>query len=402
MKHTLYIIGGPLSMALFAASCDSDEQPGMEDKAIVEVPVEFNFTYSGSELTTRAESEKPDKPNNRPIYVDKVDVYVYQRSADATYETETEGFARANKLTFPAIKTGDKPGVQPRYTATGKVPLDSDYEYRMTAVTYSDGQGEKALFELNESFFDHTEIALKDEGNDYKTPELFFGNVVYNGTDTVFRYDSDSQKKLTGWLYRGVAGVELNLSNVDGNVKQIDLLTDSINTHVKVRVYDDFRSAYGMKKDGTFEHYVIGSWAREKDDAKEKSKIQIVGPNLLPVCTSISQRITLDGDKRVVCRLQVREMKEDENEGTDENGGTKGGASGLRSIPGDGGNGTGIIPGGEETPVEPEEPDLDKNNPYKICFKRRLRSIDNHELRALSYSQSKLGRRYLFAIGQER
>ena len=85
MKHTLYIIGGLLSMALFAASCDSDEQPGMEDKAIVEMPVEFNLTSGGSELTTRAEQEKPDKPNIRPIHVDKVDVYVYQRSVDAIY-----------------------------------------------------------------------------------------------------------------------------------------------------------------------------------------------------------------------------------------------------------------------------------------------------------------------------
>lgn len=386
MKHTLYIIGGLLSMALFAASCDSDEQPGMEDKAIVEVPLEFNLTSGGSELTTRAEQEKPDKPNIRPIHVDKVDVYVYHRSVDAIYQTETEGFVWADKLTFPAIETGTTGEGQPRYTATGKVPLDSDYEYMMTAVAYSAEQGENELFELNKSFFDHAEISLKEDKNDYKTPELFFGNVVYNWTDTVFRYDSknENQKKLTGWLYRGVAGVELNLLNVEENVKQIDLLADSINTRVKARVYDDFRSAYGMKKDGTFEHYVIGSWTRDNDNEKEKGKIQIVGSNLLPVCTSLSLRITLDDDKRVVCRLQVRDKKKDENEGTDENGGTEGGAGVLRSIPGDGGNGTGIIPGGEETPVEPEEPDPDKNNPYKICFKRNNYYILNGDYEALT------------------
>ena len=47
-----------------------------KDKAIVEVPLEFNLTSGGSELTTRAEQEKPDKPNIRPIHVDKVDVYL--------------------------------------------------------------------------------------------------------------------------------------------------------------------------------------------------------------------------------------------------------------------------------------------------------------------------------------
>ena len=147
MKHTLYIIGGLLSMALFAASCDSDEQPGMEDKAIVEVPLEFNLTSGGSELTTRAEQEKPDKPNIRPIHVDKVDVYVYHRSVDAIYQTETEGFVWADKLTFPAIETGTTGEGQPRYTATGKVPLDSDYEYMMTAVAYSAEQGENELLD---------------------------------------------------------------------------------------------------------------------------------------------------------------------------------------------------------------------------------------------------------------
>ena len=81
--------------------------------------------------------------------------------------------------------------------------------------------------------------------------------------------------------------------------------------------------------------------------------------------------------------MQVRDKKKEENEGNDENGGTEGGAGGLRSIPGDGGNGTGIIPGGEETPVEPEEPDPDKNNPYKICFKRNNYYILNGDYEAL-------------------
>ena len=64
------------------------------------------------------------------------------------------------------------------------------------------------------------------------------------------------------------------------------------------------------------------------------------------------------------------EKKEDGDVDTDENGGTGSSANAqLRSIPGDAGNGTGIIPGGEETPVDPENPDSGKN-PFQICFKR--------------------------------
>ena len=140
---------------------------------------------------------------------------------------------------------------------------------------------------------------------------------------------------MTGWLYRGVAGIELNLENVAPEVKRIDLLADSINTRVKARLYDDFRSAYDMKRNGRFEHFVIGSWERNIADVKNNN-IQIIGSNLLAVCTSLSLRITIDKDgkeEQVVCRLQVREKKEDGDVDTDENGGTGGSANAqLRSI----------------------------------------------------------------------
>ena len=341
MKRILYMIS-LLCLGLLSTGCDSEEQPGEEEKRTVEVPVEFNFTSSGNELTTRTNPVGPGNPgetNTRPIYVDRVKVYIYQRPADQTYETDREGFLRANELVLPAHRTGNAGADgQPRFTATGKIPLESEYEYRMTAVAYSEEQGEKRLFELNDSYFNHAEITLLDK-DEYKTPELFFGNVVYQDTDTVFRYDSKNPKKLTGWLYRGVAGIELNLENVAPEVKRIDLLADSINTRVKARLYDDFRSAYDMKRNGRFEHFVIGSWERNIADVKNNN-IQIIGSNLLAVCT------------------------------TDENGGTGGSANAqLRSIPGDAGNGTGIIPGGEETPVDPENPDSGKN-PFQICFKR--------------------------------
>ena len=43
----------------------------------------------------------------------------------------------------------------------------------------------------------------------------------------------------------------------------------------------------------------------------------------------------------------------------------------TRSIPSDGGNGTGIIPEGEVIDPTPEDPsDDNEKNPYRVCFKR--------------------------------
>ena len=95
---------------MFRTGCDSEEQPGEEEKRTVEVPVEFNFTSSGNELTTRTNPVGPGNPgetNTRPIYVDRVKVYIYQRPADQTYETDREGFLRANELVLPAHRTGN-------------------------------------------------------------------------------------------------------------------------------------------------------------------------------------------------------------------------------------------------------------------------------------------------------
>lgn len=64
-----------LCLGLLSTGCDSEEQPGEEEKRTVEVPVEFNFTSSGNELTTRTNPVGPGNPgetNTRPIYVDRV------------------------------------------------------------------------------------------------------------------------------------------------------------------------------------------------------------------------------------------------------------------------------------------------------------------------------------------
>ena len=121
--------------------------------------------------------------------------------------------------------------------------------------------------------------------------------------------------------------------------------------------------------------------------------IRITNMNLLEVCTSLSLRITMKGDKegapdkRVVCRVKVR--PDDDKADTGKNEGTEGQQNAqLRSIPGDAGNGTGIIPDGEQTPIAPEEPDSESKNPYQICFKRNHYYIlqgDYSELTTMKY-----------------
>ena len=58
MKRILYMIS-LLCLGLLSTGCDSEEQPGEEEKRTVEVPVEFNFTSSGNELTTRTNPVGP-------------------------------------------------------------------------------------------------------------------------------------------------------------------------------------------------------------------------------------------------------------------------------------------------------------------------------------------------------
>lgn len=51
-----------LCLGLLSTGCDSEEQPGERKRGTVEVPVEFNFTSSGNELTTRTNPVGPGTP----------------------------------------------------------------------------------------------------------------------------------------------------------------------------------------------------------------------------------------------------------------------------------------------------------------------------------------------------
>ena len=193
MKQILYWISSLFCMVGLCVGCDADDSAVAEVKETAEVPVEFSLTSSGRDLTTRATTLMPPVANVRDIFVDKVKVYTYKRPANQTYKNEMEGFVQADIVKLPATRVGvpGKEG-QPRYVAKGKVPIESGYQYRISAVAYSEKQKEEPLFAMNQSFFSQAEIALLDP-EEYKTPELFFGNVVATGSekiDTVFNYDA--------------------------------------------------------------------------------------------------------------------------------------------------------------------------------------------------------------------
>lgn len=355
IKQLLYVISFLICWSFLTIGCESEENLKKRGDDFVEVPLEF--TLRSGELL----GKDSFKVNPRPIFVDRVKVYVYQRPLGKKYETDLDGFQKTDEVKLVAHEVSGDGVIPPRYEAYGKVQVKQGYEYRMTAMAYSEQLREDTLFGVENAFFADAEVVLKDV-KEYTTPELFFGNVVYQDKDTIFRFENgmDEMKRLSGWLYRGVAGVELQLHNVARDVKRVELLADSIYSRVKAREYTDFHTGYDMQKDGDFVHFVLDSWNRDVDKI-EKGTITLVGVNLFEICTSLSLRITLAGegetDKQTVCRLRVVKKNK------------PGTTKLLYALPGDGGNGTGIIPGGEQTPEEPEKPETERN-PYQICFKR--------------------------------
>lgn len=363
MRRIYYILLG-LILFGFHWSCSSEDVMEEEVVETLDVPISFDLLSVGSELTTKVSPDENDgvpASEARDVSVNRVNVYVYQRKEGETYRSKTEGFTRLRDYTLTAVKNDS----WPHFTARGSVQLQSGYEYRITAVAYNDREVETKSFEMSDPVLERAYIELKETEN-YQTPELFFGTVVYNDRDTIFSYSQikDNKADLTGWLYRGVAGIELNLKGVPNTVKCITLLADSVYTQVKACYYDDFKSAYGMKKDTKHKHFMIGKQERP-DPCEEKTwDLKMEGPNLLTdICTSLTVVINeeeKDGTTSTsYARLKVREGSTEQT---------------TKSLPpkedGEDGNGVGIIPGEDDLPVDPENPEDPDKKPFTICFKR--------------------------------
>lgn len=363
MKNAIYI----LMYSLLLGACTAEEEviePVIPET--MEVPISFDLSMTGP--ATRA--FPPEEANVRECHVDRVNVYVYSRSEDGNYVegNKRDGFTYRSQVTLTAQETGETGEGQPRYTASGVLSLSSGYDYYITAVAYSQKQGEDKLFKRGDNNYLMQSCLELIDFEQYKTPEFFFGTVVHNEQDTVFNYQdvkNDKQTSLTGWLYRGVAGIEITLTNVSDTVKKIELLADTIYTKVGASHYDDFLHAYAPEKELEYKRFVLGEAVPEGEETDKT--VKIVGPNLLTnICTSLSLRITSvdeEGKESVeACRLRLRDV--DESEVGEEEQQT-------RSIPSDGGNGTGIIPEGEVIDPTPEDPSDDNvKNPYRVCFKR--------------------------------
>ena len=366
--RNLYISIWVLFSFLQIVSCTKEDDDVTKVSETKEVPVSFSFQAVGG-LTTKAGETPPAYHYAREVSVDRVKLYVYKRASDAVYTNDEEGFSldEGKGRVLTAVEqnghddnmTGQNT-TQPHFVARGTLQLESGYDYRITALGYSEAKGESELFKLNNGFFRTAEVELTDTEN-YTTPELFWGNVVTIDNDSIFSYETatDPDMELSGWLYRVVAGVELTLSKVPENVRSIELMADSINIKSQARYYDDFLETYEMRKNTDHTHYLLGKWERG-DNAGEQC--DIIGPNLFDICTSLSLRIKLDDDTEQYARLRIKEVSSDEE--------VSGQSLGTKAIPGDGGNGTGIIPGGEETPEDPENPDDPNKNPFTVCFKR--------------------------------
>ena len=365
--RNLYISIWVLFSFLQIVSCTKENDDVTKVSETKEVPVSFSFQAVGA-LTTKAGETPPAYHYAREVAVDRVKLYVYKRATDAVYANDKEGFSldegKGRMLTAVEQNGHDdnmtgQNTTQPHFVARGTLQLESGYDYRITALGYSEAKGESGLFKLNNGFFRTAEVELTD--TEYTTPELFWGNVVTIDNDSIFSYETatDPDMELSGWLYRVVAGVELTLSNVPGNVQSIELMADSINIKSKARYYNDFLETYDMRKNTDHTHYLLGKWERGDNTGEP---CNIIGPNLFDICTSLSLRIKLDDDTEQYARLRIKEASSDDN--------VSGQSLGTKAIPGDGGNGTGIIPGGEETPEDPENPDDPDKNSFTVCFKR--------------------------------
>lgn len=372
---------GLLSLIVLGGCTSDTDGLDAEQPEFKEMPISFQLEHLGQQHTKATDNNDSnldgfDHKLVRPIYVDHIRLNVFKRQIG-------EEFFFLDENNRNVVLTCIEQTQFPYYIAYGNINIQKNHEYRLTAVGYSEKQGEDTLFVRNENRkrFDHARLELTDR-EEYKTPEFFFGTPLFQGKET-FTYDQMDEMQgkgaLEGWLYRGVAGIEVKLENVKG-VKKVELLADSIHTMVDINHYDNFLHPYEMKRDGQFQHYVLGvDSLKEGQKSFVNDSVHIVGANLLPICTSLSLRITKqpeDGKPAevVYCRMQLLEKKVTSPAET-------------RSIPGDGGDGTGIIPNDPTYPENPENPDEEKN-PYTVCFKRNhyyLISGDYNKLSTMQY-----------------
>lgn len=376
LRHFVIAIGLLTLIVSGGCSSDSDELEAVQPE-FKELPISFQLEHLGQPKTKAVDNNDSnlhgiDHKLVRPIYVDHIRLNVFKRVIGEEHFFLDDQNANV-------VLTCVKQNQFPYRKAYGNIQIQKNHEYRLTAVGYSVEKEEEKLFKRDENRkrFDHARLELTDT-EEYKTPEFFFGTPLFQGAET-FTYDQMDEMQgkgaLEGWLYRGVAGIEVNLGNIAKDVHKVELLADSIHTMVDINHYDDFLAPYEKKRDGKFHHFVIGADSlKEGEEEFKENEVHITGANLLPVCTSLSLRITKKATETgkpgevLYTRMQLFETRLISPDDTITYEKPVPGWK-TRSIPDDAGNGTGIIPDNPDFPENPDEPDGDKN-PYTVCFQR--------------------------------
>ncbi len=361
-KNYIHYVAALLGLLVAASGCQSDEE--WTDDNTVQMPVSFllqsaGMRPDGSENNGRS-AESPQLKNPRKLYADRVQLNVYRR-AEGTYADDKEGFTFDRTMTLKCVESTDNSFRK----ATGTLLVEKGYEYRTTALAYSEEKQEKDLFSLTHGTakaFGEAQMTLTDT-EQYKTPELFFGTPLYDttpGTEgdgtPLFIPNPDVETELRGVLYRCVAGVELTLTEVPENVAKLTLLAGKLNTQSKATVYDDFLDPTGLQETDAAagEKFVIAQWMRPADDTAEK-EVLLTDANLLAVDASpLYVKITLTDGTESIVHIRIK------HKGADNTGG---------GYPG-GGSGTGIIPNPGDKPddsvINDGNLNFKRNNYYRI------------------------------------
>ena len=203
---------GLLSLIVLGGCSSDSDRLEAEHPEFKELPISFQLEHLGQQHTKAVDNNDSnlhgiDHKLVRPIYVDHIRLNVFKREVG-------EEFFFLDENNRNIILTCIEQTQFPYFIAYGNINIQKNHEYRLTAVGYSEKQGEDTLFVRNENRkrFDHARLELTDR-EEYKTPEFFFGTPLFQGAET-FTYDQMDEMQgkgaLEGWLYRGVAGIEVN------------------------------------------------------------------------------------------------------------------------------------------------------------------------------------------------
>lgn len=165
----------------------------------IKVPIAFNLLDVGSQTTRVSPDDDHSYGGNvRPNTVNAVNVYVYSRDADGSYRDYADGFTLGYTYTLPVQDLDEE--AWPRYVASGEIEMSSSKEYRINAVAYTKEESGEESFKLNGSLFRQAEIELNQPSEQANTlnhynPELFFGTVLFEDTDSIFTYERTKNNK---------------------------------------------------------------------------------------------------------------------------------------------------------------------------------------------------------------